>query len=113
KREVSGFPKKKPGVWQSLHPPIVTRYLPRPICPSSARAENTGRVTMDATKAARRIPACNIVFPPAFALCLLRRWQTATRPGFSHHCDELTSLRAQEITERATGAIRATVYEIR
>src|SRR5215475_212827 len=26
---ISGLPKKYPGVWQSLHPPKVTRYLPR------------------------------------------------------------------------------------
>src|SRR5215211_5216211 len=32
KRAMSGLPKKYPGVWQSLQPPNVTRYLPRSIC---------------------------------------------------------------------------------
>ena len=35
---MSGLPKKYPGVWQSLHPAIVTRYLPRAISASSALA---------------------------------------------------------------------------
>src|SRR6476620_6418278 len=34
---MSGLPKKYPGVWQSLQPPKVTRYLPRSIA-DSARA---------------------------------------------------------------------------
>jgi hypothetical protein len=34
KRFMSGFPKKYPGVWQSLHPAMVTRYSPRATCAS-------------------------------------------------------------------------------
>src|SRR5215469_590292 len=34
----SGLPKKLPGVWQSLQPAIVTRYLPRATCWSAATA---------------------------------------------------------------------------
>ena len=54
KRDVSGFPKKYPGVWQSLHPPSVTRYLPRVICASSVMAVDTGSAITDAVKNARR-----------------------------------------------------------
>ena len=48
KRDGSGRPKKYPGVWQSLQPLIVTRYLPRAIWRSSAMAVNAGSVTSDA-----------------------------------------------------------------
>ena len=35
---MSGLPRKYPGVWQSLQPPIVTRYLPRSTAGSAAFA---------------------------------------------------------------------------
>jgi hypothetical protein len=35
---VSGLPSSAPGVWQSLQPPYVTRYLPRSTAASSASA---------------------------------------------------------------------------
>jgi hypothetical protein len=35
---MSGLPSRAPGVWQSLQPPNVTRYLPRSTAASSARA---------------------------------------------------------------------------
>ncbi len=53
KRDMSGLPKKYPGVWQSLQPLIVTRYLPRAIWGSSARAVTAGSAAADMIRNAR------------------------------------------------------------
>src|SRR5205814_6273304 len=68
KRDMSGFPKKYPGVWQSLQPPSVTRYLPRVICESSAMAANAGSAITDAITNARRTEIRNIICPAWFEL---------------------------------------------
>jgi len=49
---VSGLPKKYPGVWQSLQPPSVTRYLPRSIYVVRETA-----LPEDMTNVAKAIPA--------------------------------------------------------
>lgn len=61
-RELSGFPKKYPGVWQSLQPPIVTRYSPRAVCASSAAAMLDCSPNAEAAKNANRTLKRNI-FP--------------------------------------------------
>src|SRR5271166_530863 len=42
-REKSGLPRKVPGVWQSLQPAMVTRYLPRATSISAAEAAKLPR----------------------------------------------------------------------
>src|SRR5207247_11276717 len=63
---MSGFPKKYPGVWQSLQPPSATRYLPRVICESSAMAANAGSAITDAVTKARRTEIRNMICLPGF-----------------------------------------------
>src|SRR5690348_15149703 len=42
---MSGWPMKYPGVWQSMQPPKLTRYLPRAICSSRGSAFTAGANT--------------------------------------------------------------------
>src|SRR5438105_10791946 len=62
---MSGLPKKYPGVWQSLQPPSVTRYLPRVICESSAMAANAGSAITDAVMNAKRTEIHAMICLPA------------------------------------------------
>lgn len=61
KRELSGFPKKYPGVWQSLQPPIVTRYSPRAIAGSSAAAPRGCSPKAEVAKHANPMPNRNML----------------------------------------------------
>src|SRR5579863_6848837 len=75
-RVMSGLPKKYPGVWQSLQPLVVTRYLPRAMACLSAALARSGiaRQTPASTAAEdrttiRRRPAAPV---PHLALRSLR-----------------------------------------
>src|ERR1700734_4257633 len=60
-RDKSGLPRKEPGVWQSLQPPIVARDLPRAISlPSASAAEDVASVAAATSKAFHPVR----MFPP-------------------------------------------------
>src|ERR1700729_4641501 len=47
---MSGLPRKKPGVWQSLQPASTTRYLPRSICESACARGNSANAAPAAAR---------------------------------------------------------------
>ena len=55
---MSGLPRNVPGVWQSEQPASVTRYLPRWICESSARATSGRRSSRRAQWKKRKRDSC-------------------------------------------------------